>query len=123
VIGEIERHSLFNSLSCKKIIARCSRKMDLWIRIEDKYCNSIHKVSEVRAVFGERDFNIEIDSENKTYPIFGKVGDKEILLGEYTKDVCNSIIEEIHRRLYSDKNIVVFTMPNINYKGDKKDEE
>lgn len=97
--------------------------MDLWIRIEDKYCNSIHKVSEVRAIFEERDFDVEIDSENKTYPIFGKIGDKEILLGEYTKDVCNSIIEAIHKRLYSDKNIVVFTMPTISYKGDKENEK
>ena len=98
--------------------------MDLWIRIEDKYCNSIHKVSEVRAIFGERDFNVEIDSENKTYPIFGKVRDEEILLGEYTKDVCNSIIEEIHKRLlYSEKDIVIFTMPTINYKGESENEE
>ena len=98
--------------------------MDLWIRLESDMCNSIYRVSEVRAVFEERGFNVEIDSENKTYPIFGKVRDKEILLGEYTKDVCNSIIEEIHKRLlYSEKDIVIFTMPTINYKGESENEE
>ena len=58
------------------------------------------------------------------YPIFGKVGDKEVLLGEYDKERCNSIIEEIHKRLlYSEKDIVIFTMPTINYKGDSENEK
>ena len=96
---------------------------DLWIRIECDMCNSIHKVSEVMAVF-EKDFSKSFCSDNMLYPIFGKVGDKDILLGEYTKEACKSIIEEIHKRLfYNEKDIVIFTMPTINYKGDKENEE
>jgi hypothetical protein len=122
-MGEIGRHYLFNPLSCKKIIARYKMEKDLWIRIECDMCSSIQRVSEVRAVF-ERDFNKEISIENMTYPIWGKVRDKEILLGEYTKEACKSIIEEIHKRLfYSEKDIVIFTMPTISYKGDKENEE
>ena len=97
--------------------------MDLWIRLESDMCSSIQKVSEFRAVF-DRDFSKSFCSDDMLYPIFGKVGEKEILLGEYTKDVCNSIIEEIHKRLlYSEKDIVIFTMPTINYKGDSENEE
>ena len=90
--------------------------MDLWIRVESDVCSSIHRVSEVRAVFNS-DFAKSFCSDDMLYPIFGKIGDKEVLLGEYTKDVCNSIIEEIHKRLlYSEKDIVIFTMPTISYK-------
>jgi hypothetical protein len=96
---------------------------DLWIRLESDMCSSIHKVSEVRAVF-DRDFSESFCSDDMLYPIFGKVGDKEILLGEYTKEACKSIIEAIHKRLfYSEKEIVIFTMPTINYKGDSENEE
>ena len=91
--------------------------MDLWIRLEDNDCNSIHKVSEIGADF-TRESGIAL------YPIFGKIGEKEILLGEYDKERCNSIIEEIHKRLlYSEKDIVIFTMPTINYKGESENEE
>lgn len=96
---------------------------DLWIRIDCDMCCSIHRVSEVRAVF-EKDFSKSFCSENMLYPIFGKVGDKDIWLGEYTKEACKSIIEEIHKRLfYSEKDIVIFTMPTIIYKGDSENEE
>ena len=96
---------------------------DLWIRIESDMCCSIHRVSEVRAVF-ERDFSKSFCSDNMLYPIFGEVRDKEIWLGEYTKEVCKSIIEEIHKRLlYSEKDIVIFTMPTINRKESKENEE
>lgn len=96
---------------------------DLWIRIECDMCSSIQRVSGVKAVF-DRDFSESLCSEDMTYPIWGKVGDEEILLGEYTKEACKSIIEEIHKRLfYSEKDIVIFTMPTISYKGDSENEE
>ena len=50
---------------------------DLWIRIESDMCCSIHRVSEVRAVF-DRDFSKSFCSDNMLYHIFGKVRDKKV---------------------------------------------
>ena len=104
-------------------------KMDLWIRVENEYCSSIQRVEGVIAVF---DIGF-LDKEecrllNYQYSkgmcgIFGECNGEKILLGLYDKDRCNSIIEEIHKRLYSEKDIVIFTMPTINYKGESENEE